>query len=51
MVHSIALLSRNARQLAGAKCQQAAVARDKFKKPVYDSKFTKCAERMSFVNS
>ena len=40
----------NARQLAGAKCQQAAVARDEFKKLVYDSSFTKRAEEMGFVN-
>jgi hypothetical protein len=45
------LLSLNAWQLAGDRCQQTAVARDEFKKPVYKSKFTKHAEWMSFVNS
>ncbi len=41
----------NPSQLPGTKCQQAAVARGEFTKPVYESKFTKLAEGMSFVNS
>ena len=44
------LLSVNTWQLAGAKCQQATVARGEFTKPVYESTFTKRAEGMSFVN-
>jgi hypothetical protein len=49
-VIKITLLSVNDWQLAGARCQQATVARDEFKKPVYESKFTKRAEGMSFIN-
>jgi hypothetical protein len=37
-------------QLASARCQQATVVRDEFKKPVYESTFTKRAEGMSFVD-
>ena len=41
----------NREQLLGTRCQQAAAGHGEFKKPVYDSKFTKRAEGMSFVNS
>jgi hypothetical protein len=44
------LLPVNAWQLAGAKCQQATVAQDEFKKPVYESKFTKLTAEMNLVN-
>lgn len=45
------LLSLNTWQLPGTRCQQAIAAPGEFKKPVYESKFTKRAEEMSFVNS
>ena len=45
------LLSVNAWELAGTKCQQAAAGPGEFKKLVYDSTFTKRAEEKSFVNA
>lgn len=45
------LLSVNAWQPAGARRQQGTIARDEFKKHVYESKLTKRAEGMSFTNS
>lgn len=45
------LVFLNAWQLASAKCQQAPIRQGEFKKLVYDSKFTKLAKGMSFVNS
>ena len=41
----------NREQLLGTRCQQAAAGHGEFKKPVYDSKFTKRAVEMISVNS
>lgn len=41
----------NTWQLSVTRCQQAVTVRSEFKKLVYDSEFTKCAEVMNFVNS
>jgi len=46
-----ALLSINTWQLPDTRCSQAIAAPGEFKKPVYESKFTKRAEETSFVNS
>ena len=45
------LRSANAQQLASTRCQQAAVWSEEFTKLVYESKFTKPAKGMSFVNA
>ena len=47
----IFLLSVNRSQLPIIRCRRAAVKPGEFTKRVYDSKFTKRAERISFVNS
>jgi hypothetical protein len=45
------LLSLNDQQLARTRYQLAIAGLEEFKKPVYDSKFTKLKGGMSFVNS
>lgn len=47
----VTLLSVNGRNQPGTRCQWAPAGQGEFKKPVYESKFTKCPKGMSFVNS
>ena len=49
--HRILLPFLNCEQLLRTRCHQAAAVPGEFKKLVYDSKFTKLENEMSFVNS